>query len=202
MVEVLDRIAECASRPRRATLAASASQGSSIFRIFVEPEFSSFRGSEFICLATPPDPYRPLSGRVPPLSDLLHSSFTYIKRKKVEWTAHLMCARQVRADPGPLPHTGHNSLMCAVPTPYVELRLRQRRRLVAAMLAHAIYRATLITLLHAPDGVRPPGHGRPRREGAPPPQARLAGRRCGRQRRHAPRRPRPERSACGGELVH
>ena len=57
MVEVLDRIAECASRPRRATLAASASQGSSIFRIFVEHEFSSFCGSEFICLATPPDPY-------------------------------------------------------------------------------------------------------------------------------------------------
>ena len=57
MVEVLDRIAECASRPRRATLAASASQGSSILRIFVEQEFSSFRGSEFICLAAPPDPY-------------------------------------------------------------------------------------------------------------------------------------------------
>lgn len=57
MVEVLDRIAECASRPRRATLAASASQGSSIFRIFVEAEFSSFCGPEFICLATPPDPY-------------------------------------------------------------------------------------------------------------------------------------------------
>ena len=27
------------------------------FRIFVEQEFSSFCGSEFICLATPPDPY-------------------------------------------------------------------------------------------------------------------------------------------------
>ena len=57
MVEVLDRIAECASRPRRATLAASASQGSSTFRIFVEGDFSCFYGPEFICLATPPDPY-------------------------------------------------------------------------------------------------------------------------------------------------
>ena len=81
MVEVLDRIAECASRPRRATLAASASQGSSIFRIFVEVDFSCFCSPEFICLATPPDPYAwraPRGGHVGGAT--LHSDFSVLSR--------------------------------------------------------------------------------------------------------------------------
>ena len=34
--------------------------------------------SHFTPVPPPPEGARPLSGRVPPLSDLLHSSFTYI----------------------------------------------------------------------------------------------------------------------------